>query len=115
MKKLSAVPEKVAARILSKVSFENRFIGGRLRHHAGMKRVTSYRFEEIIHLLNDPWPVLNPEALGRWIREVMSDVDLAEEIARVIETESSYPIITSHIRSLMEERLDQCRRLALHL
>ena len=78
-----------------------------------MKRVTSYSFEEIVHLLNDPLPVLNPEALGRWIREVMSDVDLAEAIAGVIETETSYPIIISRIRGLMEERLEQCRRLAL--
>ena len=112
MKKQPEVSESLATRICSKVSFKNRFIAGRLRHRAGVVRVTSYSFEEVIHLLNDHMPMVNFKALERWLREVMMDEELADKVAGTYDEdeEGNYLNTVRRIKVLMEDRLEQCKK-----
>lgn len=110
MKKLPDVSDELAPRILSKVGFKKRFIGGKLRHRRGIIRVTSYSFKEVVNLLNDEMPMIHFSALETWIREVMRDKELAEKMAEAIHKQKNYLDTLSSIKVLMEERLTQCQK-----
>ena len=110
MKKLPAVSHDLRSRILSKVGFEDRFIGGKLRRRAGITRVTSYSFKEVVNLLNDEMPMIHFSVLEKWVREVMGDRELAEKIAGVIGEQKEYLDTLLSIKGLMEERLAQCQK-----
>jgi hypothetical protein len=110
MKKKLEVSAPLVSRIFSKVSFKDRFIGGRLRQHAGVVKVTSYSFEEVIHLLNDQTPMINFKALEKWLREVIMDEDLADKVAGALDEKGSYLNTLCHIKGLMEDRLRQCKK-----
>jgi hypothetical protein len=110
MGKLRDPPHELALRILGEVIFEDRLVGFSLHERTGPNPVTMYSFEEVVSLLNDPHPRLDFSELETWIREIMGDEELAEQIADSIRKGKSDQNISLRIKKLMEERLDQCKR-----
>jgi hypothetical protein len=49
--------------------------------------------------------------LETWIRKTMRDKELADQIADAVRKENSDQNRSLHIKELLEERLDQCKRL----
>ena len=101
----------LAEKILAEVSFENRFIGYKLRERAGAIPVTAYSFEEVVNLLKDRLPLINLEALAKWLREVIGDEEIADNIAAVREQGKSDRECTLLVRDLAKTRLSQCKAL----
>ena len=95
MEKFSTLSDDLTRRILSKVSFGHRFVGGKLRRHGGIKRVTSYSFNEVVSLLNDEMPMIHFSALEKWVKEVIKDRELAEKITEAIANHSLKAIFDS--------------------
>jgi hypothetical protein len=110
MGKLKDPSKDLATRILTEVDFEGRLNGFRLRERAGPVPVTLYSFEEVVSLLNDPHPRLDFNELEGWVRRTMGDTELADRIAETIRIGRSDQERALHIRKLMEERLNQCRK-----
>jgi len=113
MGKLQDPSQNLAKRILTEVDFEDCLSGFSLRERAGAIPVTMYSFEEVVFLLNDPHPRLDFIALETWIKKTMRDKELADQIADAVRKESSDQNRSLRIKELLEERLDQCRRLIL--
>ena len=109
---LSKPSRALAAKMLCEVSFENRFIGYRLREHAGVISVICYSFEEVVNLLKDQLPHINLEGLVRWVRVVMGDEELADKIEEARKMGKSEHERTLLVRDLAETRLKQCKALA---
>ena len=109
MEKFSTLSDDLTRRILSKVSFDHRFVGGKLRRHGGIKRVTSYSFNEVVSLLNDEMPMIHFSALEKWVKEIIKDRELAEKIAEAINKQKGYRNTLLSIKCLMEKRLSQCQ------
>jgi len=107
--KLRVPSNDLSKRILSEVGFEDRLEGFRLRERSGPMPVTMYSFEEVVSLLNDPHPRLDFEELEGWVRSVMGDTELAEQIGAAIKKGDNDRERTYSIRDFMEERLNQCR------
>jgi hypothetical protein len=114
MEKLQGPSRELAKRILTEVGFERRLEGFSLRERAGPMPLIMYRFEEVVALLNDPHPRLDFRELEGWIRSVMGDTELAEQIAGAIKRGNSDQERTYSVRDLMEERLNQCRTEGYH-
>ena len=110
MEKFSTLSDDLARRILSKVSFDHRFVGGKLRRHGGIKRVTSYNFNQVVSLLNDDMPMIHFSALENWVKEVIQDSELEKKIAEIIHTQKGYLDTLLSIKNLMEKRLSQCQK-----
>ena len=107
-------PDKeLISRVFNEVGFEERIVGYRISEHLGPVKTSMYGFEEVVHFLNDPFPQLEFEELEKWIRVVMKDKELALKITKVVEEETNDYDRTERIRRLMEERLSQCKNLAL--
>jgi hypothetical protein len=106
--KLTASSSDLRKRILTEVRSEDRLEGFNLRERTGPNPVTMCSFKEAVTLLNDSHPRLDFHELGRWVREVMDDAELAEQIAVVIKEGNNDQERTHLIRDLMEERLNQC-------
>ena len=98
MEKISTLSDDHRQRILSKVSFDHRFVGGKLRRHGGIKRVTSYSFNEVVSLLNDEMPMIHFSALEQWVKEVIKDRELAGKIAEAINKQKGYRNTYTHGR-----------------
>ena len=111
MDKLKDPSQELANKILNEVGFEDRLVGFSLRERAGPIPVTMYSFKEVVSLLNDLHPRLDFNELERWVRETMGDTELAGEIAVAVRSERSDQDRSLRIKKLMEERLDQCKRL----
>lgn len=111
MGKLQDPSQNLAKRILTEVDFEDRLSGFSLRERAGAIPVTMYSFKEVVFFLNDPHPRLDFGELETWIRETMGDKELAGQIADAVRKENSDQNRSLRIKELMEERLDQCKRL----
>jgi hypothetical protein len=101
-------------KVLTEVGFEDHLDGFSLRERSGPMPVTMYRFEEVVTLLSDPHPRLDFKQLEEWIRSVMGDTELAEQIAVAIKKGNNDQERTYSIRDLMEERLNQCRMGGYH-
>jgi hypothetical protein len=69
-----------------------------------------YRFEEVVTLLNDPYPRLDFNELEEWVRKTMGDKELAEQIAEAVRDEGNDQDRSLRIKKLMEERLSQCKK-----
>ena len=110
MKGLSEPGKDLISRVTSKVRFEDRLIGYRMRERAGAFRTTAYSFEEVVHLLKDKLPQLNLKQLAEWIRTVIRDEELADGIMESIDHGKSDLERMSHVRMLMAERLCQCKK-----
>jgi len=111
MEKLRDPSRELAKRILTEVDFEDRLVGFSLHERTGPNPVTMYSFEEVVSLLNDPHPRLDFSELEIWVRKTMDDQELAEQIAEAIGKGKSDQNRSDRIKELMEERLDQCKRL----
>jgi hypothetical protein len=111
MGKLRVPFNDLSKKILTEVGFEDRLEGFSLRERSGPIPVIMYRFEEVVTLLNDPHPRLDFIELETWIRKTMRDKELADQIADVVRKESSDQNRSLRIKELLEERLDQCKRL----
>ena len=105
--------KELAKRILSEVDFNNRFVGSKMRERSGPVKVTNYSFKELLELMQDRLPGVNIQYLEKWIRDVMTDEELANSIHSISDTEESYINQIGEIRKLMEERFEQCREVAL--
>jgi len=111
MAKLGDPSRELAMRVLTEVDFERRLNGFILRERAGALPVTMYSFEEVVSLLNDPYPRVDFNELEGWTRETMDDMELAEQIAEAVRIGHSDQDRLQHIKKLMEERLNQCKKL----
>jgi hypothetical protein len=111
MAKLGDPSHELAMRVLTEVDFERRLNGFILRERAGALPITMYSFEEVVSLLNDPYPRVDFNELEGWTRETMDDMELAEQIAEAVRIGRSDQDRLQHIKRLMEERLNQCKRL----
>ena len=111
MGKLQDRSRELANKILTEVDFEDRLVGFSLRERSGPVPATMNRFEEVVALLNDPHPRLDFNELETWIRKTMRDEELADHIADAVRKENSDQNRSLHIKELLEERLDQCKRL----
>ena len=112
MGKLQDPSRELAMRILTEVSFDDRLNGFSLRERAGAVPITMYSFEEVVSLLNDPHPRLDFNELEEWTKRTMGDEELARQIAEVVRNQRNDLERLFHIKQLMEERLDQCKKLA---
>lgn len=105
---LSEPSEELAARLLARVGFNDRFTATMVHPHTGPLPITAYSFQEIANLLNAPGLQIDLKALATWLDEVVGDAELA---ARARETIDEGP--QEHARSttnaLVKERLEQCR------
>ena len=110
MEKLKAPSHELTIRVLGEVAFEDRLIGFSLRSRSGSLPVTMYKFEEVVTLLNDPFPRLDWSDLERWIKNIIRDPDLVEEIVAAVKEEKSDRDRCLRIRVRMEERLNQCKK-----
>jgi len=114
MGKLRVPSNGLIKRILAEVDFEGRLEGFSLRERSGPVPVVMYRFEEVVSFLSDPHPRLDFKELEGWIRRVMGDTELAEQIAVAIKKGNNDQERTYLIRDLMEVRLNQCRMEGCH-
>ena len=105
---------ELSKRVLTGVSFENRFIGYTLGSHSGFQPVTNYTFNELVELLKARLPLVRLEYLEKWIREVMGDEELADEILNISKTTPIYINQIGEVRNVMEKRLEQCRKAELN-
>jgi len=110
MQRLSTPDEHLAARVLREVGFEERLLGYRLRERTGPMPASLYSFEEVVHLLGDKCPYVSPDGLQQWVDSVTEDAELAAAIADVIRVETNDRDRLSRIRTLMGERLCQCKK-----
>jgi hypothetical protein len=101
-------------RVLTEVGFEDRLEGFHLHERTGPNPVTMYSFEEAVSLLNDRHPRLDFNELEKWVKKVIGDAELAEQIALAIKKGSNDQEKTYSIRDLMEERLNQCKMEGHH-
>ena len=111
MKKLKNPSRELAMKILSEVGFEDRLIGFSLRERTGPMPIIMYKFEEVVSLLNNPYPRIDFNELEVWVRKAMGDEEMAEQIAEAIEKGKSDQERSYLIKKLMEERLTQCKKL----
>lgn len=112
MKELSKPDKELVFRVLSEVGFEERIVGYRVNERLGPTKTSMYSFEEIVNFLNDKFPLLKFEELEKWVKVVMKDEELALKIAKAVEEETNDHDRTERIRTLMEERLSQCKNAA---
>jgi hypothetical protein len=109
MGKLKSPSKELAKRVLTEVDFENRLEGFNLQERTGPNPVTMYSLEEVVSLLNEHHPRLDFSELERWVREVLDDAELAEQITVAIKQGNNDQERNRSIRDLMKERLNQCR------
>ncbi len=110
MGKLRVPPDDLKKRILAEVGFEDRLNGFCLRERSGPTSVIMYSFEEVVSLLNDPYPRLDFVELETWIKKTMRDEELADRVAEAVRNGSSDQDRSLRISALLMERLDQCKR-----
>jgi len=111
MARLQEPSKSLAKRVLTEVDFEDRLSGFSLRERAGAIPVTMYSLQEVVTLLNDPHPRLDFNELEGWVRKTMKDGELADQIAEAIKKGHSDQERTHLIKNLMEERLNQSKKL----
>jgi len=111
MGKLQSPSRKLAIRILTEVGFEDRLNGFSLRERSGPMPVTMYGFKEVVSLLNDPYPRIDFIELETWVGKTMGDNELADQIAEAIKKGHSDQERTHFIKDLLEERINQCKKL----
>jgi hypothetical protein len=110
MQTLSTPDEQLAARVLREVDFEERLVGYRLRERTGPMPSSLYSFEEVVHLLGDKCPYVCLERLEQWVDSVTEDAELAAAIANVIDEETNDRDRMLRVKTLMGERLCQCKK-----
>jgi len=106
---LSEPSEELAARILARVGFNDRYALVMVHPHTGPLAISAYSFQEVANLLNAPGLHLDLKTLAQWMEEVMGDEELA---TRTLEVIDKGPQERAQLtRALMQERLEQCRAM----
>jgi lysozyme family protein len=106
---LSEPSEELAARILARVSFNDRYTLAMVHPHTGPMPMDVYSFEQVANLLNAPGLHLDLKTLAKWLEKVMGDEELAARTLEAIEKSPQEKALLT--RSLMQERLEQCRAM----
>ena len=106
---LSEPSEELAARILARVSFNDRYTLAMVHPHTGPLPMDVYSFQEVANLLNAPGLHLDLKTLAKWMEEVMGDEELAARVLEAIDEGPQKKALLT--RALMQERLDQCRAI----
>ena len=123
MNALFTEPNKdLAQKILSEVDSEERLVGFKMNPRAGNKPFSLYSLEEVVNFLQvDSMGELltkgsrasigyvDFQALQGWVSEVMGDKELAKAIGEEVERKDNYWHQVKVIKSLLEDRLNQCR------
>jgi hypothetical protein len=104
---LSEPSEELAARILARVSFDDRFVLTMLHPHTGPLPLPAYGFQEVVNLLNAPGLQFDLKALAKWVEKVMGDEELAARTLEAIDEGPQKKALLA--KALMQERLEQCR------
>jgi hypothetical protein len=112
MPELAPPHNKIAFKILSQVSFEDRLIGYCVGERSGASSISLYSFQEVIDFLGSTFPQIDFKDLERWTRLVIGDEELGKSISNAVEAEPNDHERTQRIRTLMEERLGQCKKQA---
>lgn len=106
---LSEPSQELAARILARVSFNDRFTIAMIHPHTGPMPMDVYSFQEVANLLKAPGLHLDLKTLAKWLEEVIGDEELA---ARILEAIDEGPQEKARLTgALMQERLEQCRAM----
>lgn len=108
--RLSEPSEELAARLLARVSFDERFTAAMVHPHTGPMPMDAYSFEQVANLLNAPGLQLDLKVLATWIGEVIGDRELAARTREAID-EGPREQARSTTKALMQERLEQCRAM----
>ena len=113
MLKLAPPDNKIVFKILSSVNFEDRLIGYLVGERSGAERISLYSFEEVVAFLGSTLSQIDFKDLERWTRLVIGDEELGESISNAVKAEPNDQERTRRIRTLLEERLAQCKQQAL--
>jgi hypothetical protein len=113
VKQLSRPDKELVFRVLNEVGFEERIVGYRISERLGPTRTSMYSFEEVVIFLNNKFPQLEFAELEKWVKVIMKDEELALKIAKAVEEETNDHGRTQRIRTLIQERLSQCKNAAL--
>jgi hypothetical protein len=118
---LSEPSKELATRLLGEVSFEERLRAANLTPMGGTREQSIYGFRQAVNFLRiDEFEDLvaagprasvayiHPDALRRWVAEVLGDTELAEAIGEAIADATNYVEIVRPVKELMEHRLSQC-------
>ncbi|MFN2186598.1 MAG: hypothetical protein ACK2UU_21670 [Anaerolineae bacterium] len=100
--------EELAARLLARVGFGDRFTATMVHPHTGPLAMDVYSFQHLVNLLNAPGLQIDFKALATWLDKVMGDAELAARTQAATE-EGPQEKARSTARALMQERLEQCR------
>ncbi|MEE8452831.1 MAG: hypothetical protein V3R99_12980 [Thermoguttaceae bacterium] len=101
----------MADRVLREVGFDQRLVGYRMRERTGPMPASLYSFEEVVHLLNDKLPFVDLRQLRQWVETVTEDAELATAVADAIREETNDRDRMLRIKTLMGERLCQCKKV----
>ena len=112
MNQIAQPNKELVLKVLGQVGFEDRLVGYRVGERSGTVRISLYSFQEIVDFLRNSLPQLDFKNLERWIRIVVGDEELGERISSAVEAEENDHDRTQRIRTLMEERLAQCKNAA---
>lgn len=104
---LSEPSEELAARLMERVGFSDRFTATMVHPHTGPLPMDVYSFQHLANLLNAPGLQIDLKALATWLDKVMGDAELAAR-TRAATEEGPQKKARSTARALMQERLEQC-------
>ncbi len=99
----------LVSRLLGEHSFEHRLLGFRCHPRWGVLPASLYSVKDVIKLLASRYPRIDPTALVNWLRTVMQDEELANQVAAAVAEETTDRERLLQVRSLLEERLAQCQ------
>jgi hypothetical protein len=111
MEMLKAPSRELAVRVLDEVGFEDRITGSSLHVRAGVRILSLYSLEDIFRLLKEPHPHIDLDQLENWIRTVIKDRELSDQIKEVLAQKSNQQEIIPLIKDLVGWRLIQCKQL----
>ena len=117
---LSVPSPELAARLLEDVGYEKRLVGLKMAAMGGSNPSSLHSLTEVanfIHVadyetaLRDNHSTvgyIDPEALARWVSEVLGDEELSTAIREVASSGDNYGAIADPLKELLIERLGQC-------
>ena len=122
---LSNPSAMLAGTLLSEIGFEERFVGVKMSPKMGNVLCSIYSFEEAVDFFEtdslgtlvgigggSAIQYLDLSRLQGWVREVFGDQELAEEMGKEIEKNKSYLDTAKNVKQLMQQRLDQCKKIS---
>lgn len=125
MADLSEPTPELAARARREVGYEERLTGITLNQMAGtiphdlytLDAAASFLRVDSLQALLAPGGrasihYIDPGALARWVGEVLGDTELADALREAVAQEEVYANQVGPVRALLEQRLEQFRRVA---